>query len=294
METIILAIDHKGNRKLLNEWLSVRYNVIEKKVCDEIKENIDLCIVDGVALSHNEEQLKNLRESNAPVFVPVIFITRKQDIGLATKSLWKTVDELIVTPIEKIELDARVHNMLMIRKLSLQLKERDEALLRSSEERYYQLFNLSPDALFIIDTDGSFVECSNVAIERYGYSREEFRKMKVPELSADDLREKEPDQVRKALESSRNVDSRHRKKDGTEIPVDIKTIPIELDGKKMILASVRDITERKKAEEKIQTQLKELQNWQSVTLGRELRTIELKKEVNELLEDLGKPKRYDV
>jgi hypothetical protein len=40
-------------------------------------------------------------------------------------------------------------------------------------------------------------------------------------------------------------------------------------------------------------QLDELRRWQNIFLGREGRVLELKKEVNELLEKLGEPKKYD-
>lgn len=53
-----------------------------------------------------------------------------------------------------------------------------------------------------------------------------------------------------------------------------------------------DITERKRAEEEIKTQLDELQRWHNVTLGRETRALELKREVNALLRHLGEPIRY--
>jgi PAS domain S-box-containing protein len=65
------------------------------------------------------------------------------------------------------------------------------------------------------------------------------------------------------------------------------------DGKIVgFIASIIDITARKQAEAKIQHQLEELQRWQIVTLGREDRNMELKKEVNELLLSLGQPIRY--
>jgi PAS domain S-box-containing protein len=54
----------------------------------------------------------------------------------------------------------------------------------------------------------------------------------------------------------------------------------------------RDITEPKRAEEKLIKQLDELQRWQDVMLDREDRVIELKKEVNELLARAGQPPRY--
>lgn len=53
-----------------------------------------------------------------------------------------------------------------------------------------------------------------------------------------------------------------------------------------------EIAERKKAQRDAAVQLKELERWHYITLGREKRIIELKKEVNELLADAGKPSRY--
>ena len=59
-----------------------------------------------------------------------------------------------------------------------------------------------------------------------------------------------------------------------------------------IAGTTRDINDRKKAEEKIQAQLTELRHWHKLTLGREDRIMELKREVNDLLASNGKPIRY--
>lgn len=53
-----------------------------------------------------------------------------------------------------------------------------------------------------------------------------------------------------------------------------------------------DITERKKAEEKIKNQLDELLRWHEVILNREERILELKREINDMLTKSGKPIRY--
>ncbi|MFA6921383.1 MAG: PAS domain S-box protein [Gallionella sp.] len=58
------------------------------------------------------------------------------------------------------------------------------------------------------------------------------------------------------------------------------------------LGTIKDITERRRAELDQLAQLNELRRWNEATLGREMRTIELKHEVNELLGKLGQPPRY--
>jgi PAS domain S-box-containing protein len=62
--------------------------------------------------------------------------------------------------------------------------------------------------------------------------------------------------------------------------------------KRIILTIITDIAARKEAEARQQQQLEELQRWQAVTIGRETRIMELKREVNALLVRAGEPSRY--
>jgi len=63
-------------------------------------------------------------------------------------------------------------------------------------------------------------------------------------------------------------------------------------GTEMILLAIEDITERRKAEDKISKQLDELRRWHTAMLDREGKVLELKKEVNVLLAQAGTPRRY--
>ena len=57
---------------------------------------------------------------------------------------------------------------------------------------------------------------------------------------------------------------------------------------------MRDITERKQAEEKLNEQLTELRRWNEVTLGRENRIIDLKNEINQLRNQTGLSAKYHL
>jgi hypothetical protein len=85
---------------------------------------------------------------------------------------------------------------------------------------------------------------------------------------------------------------RHRKKDGTILPVEITGRFFVREGRSVHIAAIRDITERERAEARMAEQLEELRRWHDATLGREGRILELKKEVNALLADIGQPPRY--
>lgn len=65
------------------------------------------------------------------------------------------------------------------------------------------------------------------------------------------------------------------------------------DGRPLRMIGINyDMTDRKQAEQKAKSQLKELNRWYQVTLGREARVLELKREINELLQRKGEPPRY--
>jgi len=81
---------------------------------------------------------------------------------------------------------------------------------------------------------------------------------------------------------------------GKPVRVLSSKVPLR-DGQGKIMGLVgigRDITEIKRTEEQIKKQLSELQRWYDLTLDRETRTLELKKEVNDLLHRLNEPPRY--
>ena len=61
-----------------------------------------------------------------------------------------------------------------------------------------------------------------------------------------------------------------------------------------ILGTIMDITERKKSEIAIQKRMDDMMTYNKMAVGREQKMVELKKEINELLKEMGKENRYDV
>jgi PAS domain S-box-containing protein len=71
--------------------------------------------------------------------------------------------------------------------------------------------------------------------------------------------------------------------------------PIHIDGKPRYLAGYTiDITERKESEAALRSKMSEMESFLRVTVGRELAMIELKKQINELLKQLGREERYEI
>ena len=131
---LMLLLEQKENRRLLAEYLEDTYDLVLPHSMQCLAAAFDLCIIDGPALDKYWDELKKRKDQELLVFLPVLLLTSRQDIGMVTRHLWKTVDEMIVTPIEKIELKARVEALLRTRQLSLDLKIQNQAILRRCEK----------------------------------------------------------------------------------------------------------------------------------------------------------------
>ena len=126
--------------------------------------------------------------------------------------------------------------------------DRLKAALREAEERLAVMFDAAPDAYFISDTHGHFVDGNRAAEELSGYSREELAGMGFPDLR--NLPAGQAETVRTfLLENARGLPTGPhelilRRKDGTEVPGEVRTVPVRIHEGDGILAIVRDITER--------------------------------------------------
>ena len=128
MSHILLLLDHKANRTLLSDWLGQHYEVLSQEPWRSDLAPFDLCLIDGPALDRLWKDVRQYKAAEDPTFLPVVLITSNREAELLTRHLWKTVDELIRVPIEKVELQARVEILLRTRQLSQELKLRNEDL----------------------------------------------------------------------------------------------------------------------------------------------------------------------
>ncbi|MGB3008292.1 MAG: PAS domain S-box protein, partial [Chitinophagaceae bacterium] len=137
-------------------------------------------------------------------------------------------------------------------------RKKAEDRIRESEETFHRVFNESADPIMLLQ-DTRFIDCNKSAFSIFGFSSNTDIFNKNPwELSP----EKQPDgrlssekakaMIAKALQKGYNqFEWIHIKTSGVEFPVDVMLTPIILNGKQVIYAVLRDITERKQAEEKI-------------------------------------------
>jgi len=130
-----------------------------------------------------------------------------------------------------------------------------EDALQASEKRYRSLFEAANDGIFVMDGD-RFVECNPKALEMFGcvpaqILNETPDRFSPPrQLDGRDSREKAIELIAEALEGRPQFfEWRHCQHDGTLFDAEVSLSRLELAGKHQLFAIVRDITERKQAEE---------------------------------------------
>lgn len=175
-------------------------------------------------------------------------------------------------------------------------KQAEEAL-QESEEKFRNFVETSADLVFRLTKTGRIDYVSSRVEDLYGY--------KPDELIGKYLRTTTPvGEVTKAIKGInvlltgkpiKNFEINQKTKAGRIIPMEINAVPVYQSGKIVGFQGImRDITERKQAEEKLKSRNKELETWAEVTTDRELKMLELKKEINELLEKSGEKSKYEI
>ncbi|NET38855.1 MAG: GHKL domain-containing protein [Cyanothece sp. SIO1E1] len=128
MKHILLILENETNACLLRELLQTYYHVYQYQDASSLNLPVDLYIVDGLALKQNQRQLQRRRQSAEPIFLPFLLLTSRPDVSMATDGLRYSVDEVIITPIEKTELLLRVEVLLRTRHFSTELARSNQEL----------------------------------------------------------------------------------------------------------------------------------------------------------------------
>ena len=132
-------------------------------------------------------------------------------------------------------------------------RKKMEELLRESEERYRTVFTQAADSVLVVDADtGEIVEFNDLAHKNLGYTRDEFKKLKIADI---DIIESHEDVIRhleKIMNKGGDVfETKHVAKNGDIRDMLISSRVISVRGKKLISSIWRDITVRKQIEKKI-------------------------------------------
>ncbi|OQY26543.1 MAG: hypothetical protein B6I38_11175 [Anaerolineaceae bacterium 4572_5.1] len=144
----------------------------------------------------------------------------------------------------------RVQNKIMT---SIMERERVEDELRQTELQYRQIFDGVNDAILVETTKGEVLDVNARACEMFGWGREEFLTKTVKDMVPPEYQALLPEEQDGSALSEKPFETINMRANGERFPVAVTGRIQEIGDQKRLLIVVRDITERKKAEEELLT-----------------------------------------
>lgn|GEM_PF-2415318 len=142
---------------------------------------------------------------------------------------------------------------------------RAEESLRKSERMFQRLFDNAPDAMIQVDARGHITRANRRAEQLFGWERDELTGQRLEQLLPQRFHARHGGHFAAYFATPRTrpmgagLELHGRRKDDTEFPVDIMLSPLETDEGPEVLAVIRDITERKRADARIRELNRDLQ-----------------------------------
>ena len=181
---------------------------------------------------------------------------------------------------------------MKIEELEKRIKElesevsRLERKLKISEGRFQSVLDAAEDGIFTLDLKGNFTSGNRKAEEICGYKKEELIGKSILTLLS---KESVPailkifkDIVAGSL-TSYQFEVSIKRKDGNLVPLEVKGNVLREGGRIVgVLGIARNVSERKRVLEELKKKNKELERFNKLAVGRELKMIELKKKIKEL------------
>ncbi|MFB6305206.1 MAG: PAS domain S-box protein [Haloferacaceae archaeon] len=187
----------------------------------------------------------------------VCFVDRE-----ARSSTFSPADRAFVELVARLvgrELEARRHERELEERED-RLDDRERALERA-EKAYETLVATAPDAILLVDAETrEIVRANDAAADLTGYSTDRL----VGAAQADVHPPGDAERYHRALDRATTADEPRarfedgspllvRRRDGTDVPVEVSANALELDGRSFVLAVVRDVTERRERQRELRT-----------------------------------------
>ena len=142
---------------------------------------------------------------------------------------------------------------------------RDITDRKKADQKFKDLLESAPDAMVIVNRDGTMVLVNSQAVKLFGWSREELLGEKIEILVPARFRHQHPGHrggfftQPRARSMGAGLDLFGQRKDGTEFPVEISLSPLETEDGLFVSSAIRDVTERKRFEQTLHDKNRELE-----------------------------------
>ena len=204
-------------------------------------------------------------------FIPLVFEEGGRAVGIIFEDITEIKKYQVV--LEKQVKERTAELVVTNDALEKQIEEqiRAQNALKDSEEKFRGIFDTVNDGIHIheIGPDGmpgKFIDINETACRMLQFTRDELLVQGPIGIFSDDYSRPLPDIARELSTTGHTVfETRHRRKDGTFVPVEINVHIGHLQGKQVAISVVRDITERKQADDAIKKANKQVSLLTSIT-----------------------------
>jgi PAS domain S-box-containing protein len=125
-----------------------------------------------------------------------------------------------------------------------------EEALRVSEARYRTQFDLASEGIYTVSMDGELLEINESMARLHGYTIEEMKRLNLKDVDTLETTRMVPERISRLFAGEAlTFEVEHRHKDGHVFPLEVSASLVYTEGRPVILAFHRDITERRTAEE---------------------------------------------
>jgi two-component system cell cycle sensor histidine kinase/response regulator CckA len=204
--------------------------------------------------------------------VPFILVTGQGDERVAVDMMKGGARDYLVKDQAFLELLPSVVDQVIEQLNREKRLEAAEAAVRESEAQYRSIFNSALDAVLVSTFDGRIIDANPQASSMFGYSSKEFLDMSVRDLINSDQRHLYDEILLEFRSTGKfSAESVVVQKDGTMIDVDIRGSVFTVKGENQMLVIIRDISERKWAEEELKLTNQQLRMSEQALRERETR-----------------------
>lgn len=136
---------------------------------------------------------------------------------------------------------------------------------RRAIERFEGFLECAPDAIVILDTDGTIEQVNSKVEELFGHERTDLLGEPMSVLLPETYRDSHVTHPEKFVDDPgmraavEDMECYGRRRDGTEFPIDISVSPLQVGGRHEVILAIRDITARKEREEELRERERQLQ-----------------------------------
>src|SRR3990167_7825142 len=290
---VLVAEDNAEMQRFIAEVLGGEYRVVAAADGAEALERAlaeppDLVVTDLMMPKLGGDRLVGeMRACPSLLHVPVLVLSAKADEALRLKLLSESVQDYVTKPFSPHELRARVRNLVMMKRardalqkelssqnedlaqLSQQLIANKQALQQSleaqqeSEQLWRAVYEHSAAGIALTDLDGRILTANPAFQNMLGYTEKDLHNISLTQITPEDDRETTRSRITRLVTGKVNgyhVQRRYERRDGSIVWANagVSLIPGTESRAPMLLRIVEDITERKRAEEKLAAAQNEL------------------------------------